>query len=870
MPEGQEQRDRWRQPEQQQQPAQRRSEQQQLEQRQAEQQQAERFGGLLRALRLRNGLTQEALAEASGSSVRTIREMEHGRVRTPQRRTAALLADALGLDGAERSRFLALAARVVRHPRQPWEAAQVSDTAPLQPLSPAASPPAGGSVPAELPPAVPDLAGRAGEFSELWALAAEVAAGRMATASLAVLHGPPGIGKTSLAVAAGHRLASTFTGGQLFVDLQGAGQQGRIDPAEALAGFLRALGVPDERVPITAAERGALFRTLVRDRRILVVLDNAADEAQVRPLLPAGRHSLALVTSRRPLAGLEGAVRLPLDVLDPIAGRELLTSIVGTHRVAGASAATDRLVQLCGGLPLALRIAGNRLASRPQWSVERLVEQLHDQRHRLTVLTAGDLGIRSAFELSYRQLDPITAAVFRRASLIPGADFDAALIAAAAGTDDEVAAQAAEELVDAGLLLPLGDRYRFHDLVRLFAQERLDSDDPGASRTAAHQRLVGWLLRRTEQAGALFEPDATATGSPFEDHGAAGAWLAREAGNWPAALRDAARQGKHAEVIRVTRALHWYSDAASHRHAWDEIFSLGVTAAQAAGRTQDEATLLNFLGWARLVCRERFTEALAALDRALLLARRIGDRREEAWALTYTAAIRVRSGRAEPALTPCRRAAELFREIGYALGEHAARNVEGSALTMLGRHAEAARLHRAVLEFYRQGNGLSRTGALVAQANAMVCLGRDLAGLGRWREAADEYQRAAAVFRSCAASFNEAMALYFHATALRELGELPAAADLFRHALALFSTYSSPWWEAQTLHALAGLAEAGASVGGPDGGPDVGSDGGGGVGVEVRADARWLRQRALARCGELDTPQSRLLRDTLMRELAAG
>lgn len=821
-------------------------------------------------------MTQEALAEASGSSVRTIREMEHGRVRNPQRRTAALLADALGLDGAERSRFLALAARVVRHPRQPWEAAQVSDTVPPQPLSPAASLPLGGSVPAELPPAVPDLAGRAGEFSELWALAAEVAAGRMATASLAVLYGPPGVGKTSLAVAAGHQFASMFTGGQLFVDLQGAGQTGRIDPGDALAGFLRALGVPADRVPIATAERSALFRTLVRDRRILMVLDNAADEAQVRPLLPAGRHSLALVTSRRPLTGLEGAIRMPLDVLDPVAGRELLTSIVGARRVGGASAATDRLVQLCGGLPLALRIAGNRLASRPQWSVERLVEQLRDQRRRLTVLTAGDLQIRSAFEVSYRQLDSVTAAVFRRASLIPGVDFDAALIAAAAGTDVEVAAQAAEELVDAGLLVPLGDRYRFHDLVRLFARERLDGDDSGPSRTLAHQRLVSWLLRRTEQAGALFEPDASAAGSPFEDHRAAGAWLAREAGNWPAALRDAARQGWHDEVIRVTRALHWYSDAASHRHAWEEIFSLGVTAAQAAGRTQDEAALLNFLGWARFICRERFTEALTALDRALMLARQIGDRREEAWALAYTAAIRVRLGCAEQALTPCRRAAELFREVGYALGENAARTAEGLALAALGRYADAARLHRAVLEFYRQGNGLSHTGALVAQGSVMIYLGRDLAGQGRWRDAADEYRRAATVFRSCAASVDEAMALYHYALALRELGELVAAVDLLKRALTLFATCSSPWWEAQTLYALAGLAEAGAT-GSPDGGADsgagVGADDclstGGDLGVGACPDARWFRRQALDRCGELDTPQARELRDTLLRELAS-
>lgn len=829
--------------------------------------QGDRFGDLLRTLRRSSGLTQEALAEASGSSVRTIREMERGRVRTPQQRTAVLLADALRLDGDDRARFLALAARVVRHPDQPGPhqsnqsnqlpqpRPQPDQSRPPEPPEVPAAPAEGAGVPGELPPAVPDLAGRAGELTELWTLADEVTAGGASTASLVVLYGPPGIGKTSLAVAAGHRIAPSFPGGQLFIDLQGAGQPGQIEPgriapADALAGFLRALGVPDDRIPVSPAERGALFRTLVRDRRILLVLDNAADEAQVRPLLPAGRRTLTLVTSRRPLTGLVGAARVPLDVLGPAAGRELVASIAGAGRVAAAPAATDRLVQLCGGLPLALRIAGNRLASRPQWPVERLVEQLRDQRRRLTVLTAGDLGIRAAFEVSYRQLDPLTAAVFRRASVIPGADFDAALVAAAAGTDPDAAGQAAEELVDAGLLVPLGERYRFHDLVRLYAQERLDSDDPASCRTGAHARVVSWLLRRTEQAGALFEPEGRRTDdAPFEDHLAAAAWLDREAGNWPAALRDAARQGRHADVIRVARALHWYSDAASHRHSWDEIFSLGVTAAQAAGRVQDEAVLLNFLGWARFLCRERYADALTALDRALMLARRIGDRREEAWALVYSASIFVRSDRAEQALAPCGRAAELFREIGYALGEYAARNVEGSALAALGRYAEAARLHRGSLEFYRRGNGLSRTGALVAQANAMVCLGRDLAGLGRWREAATEYRRAAAVFHRCGATFNEAMARYHHGLALRDLGEPGPAGDLLREALNLFSTVSSPWLEAQTLYALAGLA-----------GADPRGD----------TDARRLRQRALDRCGELEAPQARILRATLLRELAAG
>ncbi|WP_428964778.1 ATP-binding protein [Micromonospora fluostatini] len=799
--------------------------------------QRDQFGGLLRTLRLERGLTQEELAEAAGSSVRGIREMESGRVRSPQRRTVVLLADALRLAGEDRDRFVTLA-RADRQP--PTRGATPPDDAVVS-SRPAVV------VPGELPAAVPDLTGRAEILARLSTLAADVTAGRPDTPSVVVLHGPPGIGKTSLAVAAGHRLSPAFAGGQLFVDLQGVPPDGPVDPAEALAGMLRSLGVPDARVPVSPAERGGLFRTLTRDRPLLVVLDNAANEAQVRPLLPAGRGCLALITCRRPLTGLAGTARQPLDLLDPAAGRQLLTAIVGADRIAAEPAAADHLVKLCGRLPLALRIAGNRLVSRPQWSVGWLVDLLRDQRRRLTVLTAGDLGVRSAFEVSYRQLDPTTARVFRRASLIPGTDFAPALVAAVAGTDEETAAAALEELVEAGVLLTTGDRYQFHDLVRLYAQERLDAEEQPACRTRAHTQMVDWLLRRTRQAGAMFEPVACRADSPFDDDRAAASWLDRESGNWLAALRDAARSGRHADVVAVARALHWYSDATSHRHSWDEIFSLGVTAAQATGSPRDEAVLLNFLGWARYFCRDRNTDGLAALARALDLARRIGDRREEAWALTYTAAIHIRLGRAATAIDHGRRAVDLFREVGHTLGEHSAASVQGGALAALGRFAEAAELHREVLAFYRRGNGLSRTGAAVAQAGAMTSLGADLAGMGRWRDAADEYARAWRVFHRCGATFSEASALHRYGLALQALGEVDAAAEALGSALALYAALSCPWWEAQTLYALAALADAA---------PDR------------AAEARLLRQRALDRCGELDAPEVRTLRATLRRELA--
>lgn len=422
------------------------------------------FGCLLRTARQARGLTQEDLADATGISVRAIRNLERGRVRTPQRHTAHGLADTLGLSGEDRDRFLAAS--------RPGRDAAAGDTGPGR-----------TGVPAELPAAITDLTGRDLEMATVRGHALDTAAGERGAAAVVSVHGPPGIGKSSLAVSAGTELRELFPDGQLFVNLRGTGTE-PLDPGEAAARFLRSLGVADARLPASVTERSALFRTLTDRLGLLVVLDNAADEAQVRPLLPAGRRCLVLVTSRRPLTGLECADRIALDLLPVDAGRRLLGAIVGS-RTRVEPVETRELVDLCGGLPLALRIAGNRLATRPHWPVRHLVDQLRDQRQRLTALTAGDLGVRAAFDVSYRQLEPDVAQIFRSASLIPGTDFGADLVAAVSGRDPATVPQAVETLVDAGLLTPAptGGRYRFHDLVRLYARERLAQESPPGAGT---------------------------------------------------------------------------------------------------------------------------------------------------------------------------------------------------------------------------------------------------------------------------------------------------------------------------------------------------------------------------------------------------
>ncbi|GIF40113.1 NB-ARC domain-containing protein [Actinoplanes xinjiangensis] len=541
------------------------------------------FGEMLRDLRRGGGLSQEDLAEASGSSVRTIRELERGRVRTPHRRTVQVMADALQLSDAQRGQFLALA-RKERFAGADIRAARTRAPATVAPsgaatrhhASTTGEPESGPRrstgdqdgqvdqpvrIPRQLPAEVPVLIGREKESSAIHRLSEQITAGPGRSTSLVIVHGPPGVGKTSLVIAVAHQISSRFPDGQLFADLRGMSATGPTPVADVLAELLRSLAVPDAAIPPPGAARDGLLRTLLRDRRVLIVLDNAFDEAQVRALVPANARSMVLVTCRRPLSGLDATERLRLDVLSRTDARRMLGALIGRRRADADPSGVDRLVQLCGRLPLALRVAGNRLASRRDWSVRQLVDRLHGQPHRLSLLTAGDLDVRAAFTVSYRQLRPLTAAVFRSAAVIAGADFDAALAAAAAGVHVDEATVACEELLDAGLLQSAADRYSFHDLVRLFAAERLD-DEAAPGRGPAHERAVRWLLAHTQRAALTFRADATADSYRRD----ARAWLEREAPNRPMAVRDAARHGWHTDVVQVTKTRDRYFDATTQHH----------------------------------------------------------------------------------------------------------------------------------------------------------------------------------------------------------------------------------------------------------------------------------------------------------------
>jgi hypothetical protein len=347
----------------------------------------------------------------------------------------------------------------------------------------------------ELPRLVDDFTGRAAELA--WASELVHAESASDAGVVGLITGSGGMGKTTLAVRAARDLRPSFPGGVFFLDLLGMSPRPAA-AAEALLLLLRALGIADEQIPGDVPGRASVYRSLLRDRRALIVLDNAGSEEQVRPLLPGDGAGGALITARRPLAGLEGVRRLALEPLTLPEATELLTGILGHRAARDKESALNQLAQLCEGMPLALRIIGNRLVSRLGWDAVELAARLADEEHRLDQFKAGDLKIATAFRMSYEQLADAARRIFRRLAVVPGRDFDAALAGVAGEVPLEVAWDALDELVDLGLLLdgPAG-RYRFHDLVRLFARTRLDEEESPAEREALTARMTSWLRMAT-------------------------------------------------------------------------------------------------------------------------------------------------------------------------------------------------------------------------------------------------------------------------------------------------------------------------------------------------------------------------------------
>jgi transcriptional regulator with XRE-family HTH domain len=427
----------------------------------------ENLGVVLREARRRAGMTQEELSARSKLGIRTVSDLERDRIARPHRRTVDALVSALGLEGAEAQAF-----RRAARPARVARGAVAGETATVLAL------PLPATVPALPLPAGPaDFLGRESELEQLLTWVGY-------TADLGhepvVISGGPGTGKTSLAVHAGHRLADMFPDGQIFVGLRGLEPVPR-DPHEVLGMLLGFLEVPADRLPRTLEARAGMFRSLLRERSLLLVLDDVAGEAQVRPLLPGGGSSMVIVTSRSTLPGLDAGRRFALGRLGRSESLRMIGQIAGWQRLAAEPPASLELVELCARLPLALRVAANRLAVRPQWSVADLALVLRDERTRLSQLVSGDLSVRSVLLGSYLRLDGQGQRLFRRLALMGGAAITAPVAATLLDGDVDVAGQVLEKLADACLVEALpAVAYRLEEPLTLLAQEMLSRHDEPA------------------------------------------------------------------------------------------------------------------------------------------------------------------------------------------------------------------------------------------------------------------------------------------------------------------------------------------------------------------------------------------------------
>jgi hypothetical protein len=404
------------------------------------------------------------------------------------------------------------------------------------------------------------------------------------------------VGESALAVHVAHQLSQHFPDAQLFADLRGDEGVG-LDPTVVLHQFLRALGATSEELPSTSETAARAFRSRLAGRRVLVVLDNAVSEKQVRPLLPGSSTCAVLITSRCPLPGLAEATALTLELFPTSDAVRMLELVAGPERV-GASEAATRVASQCGHLPLALRIAGARLRTRRAWTVETLSAFMEDERQRLGRLAMGELGVRASFSLSYQQLEPEAVRTFRLVSLLGMPEISVGV--AAAVTDRELSdtEAALDQLVDAALVEPLmPDRYRFHDLLRLYARERAEAEESAATRRAVVTAGVDWYLTRIRQAAGLLGPAHSVDGrAVFPRLADALAWLDTERENLVRAVAAAGEADLVVACWQMADALFRFYELRRYLSDWQQVSQIALHAAERAGLREVEGRMHNGIG----------------------------------------------------------------------------------------------------------------------------------------------------------------------------------------------------------------------------------------------------------------------------------
>jgi tetratricopeptide (TPR) repeat protein len=666
-------------------------------------------------------------------------------------------------------------------------------------------------LPAQLPADIGDFTGRETHVEQLCALLLAGNAARSPGAvRIVVVNGAAGLGKTTLAVHAAHQVGAQFPDGQLYVDLQGASSQ-MASPGEVLARFLRDLGVEGDKIPAREDERGALYRTTLARRRVLVLLDNAKDAAQVRPLLPGSSSCAVLVTTRNRTADLASTRFVDLNVLEDTEALALFSRIVGEERAADEPDATAEILVACAGLPLAIRICAARLAARRQWKIATLADRLRNQHRRLDELKTGDLAVRASFQVSYGSLrapdggmDP--ARVFRLLGLWEGSWIGRSAAAALAGVSEDDIADALETLVDINLLeSPAPDRYRFHDLLRVYAIERAEAEEQESERAEAVGRLLGWYLGAAEAAADTVSPrryrlarEAATRHAPLTAFAAteeALAWYDGERANVVAATRQAAAVGMYEIAWRLPTTLYPLFNRWSN---WaDCVTTLRIAAENVckAGDRLGEAWVLSQLGFALAKMGDR--ESFGHLEQALTIRRELGDTEGEAQtALALGEGYLNIDGPGDDALRYMQHSVDLRRPMGLSRQLGVSVNNLGDVYFGLDDLDEAAKCWAEAREIFRELGGYG-------EGHALHNLGRVFLRQRRLDDAISHCTEAVRKHRAAGDLTGEAIAFKHLGEAYELKGNAEEARAAWTTALTIFEQIGDHTRAAEAAAALA-------------------------------------------------------------------
>jgi DNA-binding SARP family transcriptional activator len=664
--------------------------------------------------------------------------------------------------------------------------------------------------PTQLPADIGDFTGREVHVRHLCGMLVQESASSSGAVRIAVVAGAAGLGKTTLAVHAAHQVRDQFPDGQLYVDLSGASSQ-PVAPGEMLARFLRDLGVDGDKVPAGDDERAALYRTRLTGRRVLIVLDNARDAAQVRPLLPGSASCAVLVTTRRRPTDLASTRFVDLNVLEDDEALALFSRVVGDERPAAEPDATAEVLLACAGLPLAIRICAARLAARQRWKIATMANRLRNEQRRLDELKTGDLAVRASFQVSYDSLQTVgygtdPARAFRLLGLWQGTSISLPAAAALFGEPDDDIAEALETLVDANLLeSPAPDCYRFHDLLRFYATERARAEESVADRGEAIARLLRWYLATADAGATIVAPHRYRV--PAEDEPAVAplslasvedvlAWYDSERENVLAAIRQAAATGLHDVAWRLAATLY---PVFNRRNNWADCIianRIGADSASLDGHRWGEAWALQNLGQA--LARLRDKEAPSVLEQALAICREIGDRvGETRTAISLADAYHKLRG-PEAALEHSLRYLDVLREVGDPSLLGTGLNNHGEFCLELGRLDEAAECFREARDVWERIGGYG-------EGHALHNLGRVHLESGHPEDAIAVLTEAQRAHQSSGHLEGQGIALKYLGYARHAVGDDDKARQAWTAALAIFESLRADAEVAAISAALASL-----------------------------------------------------------------